>query len=217
MSRQRISILFSFTDPPERAAAVKGPAPVVEEVTWEASFERQQRPLDLDAPPEAGERAVGADHPVAGNDDTDRVGGVGAADGAGGGGIAQAGGELTVAERPAVGDPPEAPPHRLLERCAPELHVEIEVASRSLEVLLNLIGDVPAAPRVPDDRPPQPGGRPFDRFVREENQPRDGAALVDGDEDLPRGRRNDVGVVGHGNCPTIVLVNPAKQSRISYL
>src|SRR5205085_5815144 len=76
----------------------------------------QQGLLALDAAGIAGEGAVGADHPVARDDDRDRVAAVGQTHGSGGGvGAAEALGDLAVRRGVAVADQEQLGPDGLLE------------------------------------------------------------------------------------------------------
>src|SRR5256885_6485112 len=62
------------------------------------AFERQQRALDQQPAAEAGERAVGADDAVAGNDDRQRVRAVREAHGARSTGVAEAPRQLAIGD-----------------------------------------------------------------------------------------------------------------------
>src|SRR5439155_27373352 len=79
-------------------------------------FVLQQPALAVQAAAEARELAARADHPVAGDDDGDRVLSVGRADGAGGARVAEAARQLAIAHRRAVGDGPQGVPDTPLER-----------------------------------------------------------------------------------------------------
>src|SRR5215475_10284397 len=95
----------------------------------------------VQAPAVAGERAVRADHPVAGHDDRDRVAPVGQPDGAGGDRrLTQRGGYLAVADRLAVRDPGELGPHGELERRAARRERQVERGALAREVLTQLRG-----------------------------------------------------------------------------
>jgi len=89
---------------------------------------------------EAGERAVGPDHAMAGDDDRNRIAPVGRADRAGLAGVAEAPGLLAVADRLSVRDLPEHPPHSLLERRAAWIEGEIERRSHAGEIFSELVG-----------------------------------------------------------------------------
>ena len=78
-----------------------------------------QQPLfTRQAAAEADQATVGADDPVAGHDDGDRVAVVGHADGPRRVGLADAAGQLAVADRLAVGDLRQRVPHPPLELAA---------------------------------------------------------------------------------------------------
>ena len=86
----------------------------------------------------AGQRAVGADHAVAGDDDRDRVAVVGAADRARRGGLADRARDVAVAGGLAERDPEQRRPDRLLERGPPGRQPQIEARALAREVLLQL-------------------------------------------------------------------------------
>jgi len=82
------------------------------------AFERQQRALDQQPAAEAGERAVGADDAVAGNDDRQRVRAVREAHGACASGVAEAARQLAIGDGLTIRDGPQRLPDRQLERRA---------------------------------------------------------------------------------------------------
>ena len=98
---------------------------------------------------------VGADDPVAGNDDRNRVGRIGPADGACRSRLAEPFRQLTIAPGLAEWDLEEALPDTLLEFGSVEIDLEIEGAPLTAEVLLDLIDDMPAACGIADDRSPE--------------------------------------------------------------
>src|SRR4051794_11674503 len=106
-----------------------------------AVLEIEQGALAFQAASVAGERPVGADDAVAGDDDGDRVAAIGGADRARGPGALDALGELAVADRLAVGDRAQRLPDLLLERRAGERQVDVEVAPVAGEVLGELGAD----------------------------------------------------------------------------
>ena len=83
-----------------------------------ARLEVEQGALVLEPAAVAGQRAVAADDAVARADDGDRVAAVGAADGAGLAGVADARGDLAVAGGLAIGDRPAASARRAARRRA---------------------------------------------------------------------------------------------------
>src|SRR5215467_12847347 len=87
----------------------------------------EQVVLALDSAAVAGQVAVGAHYPVAGDDDADRVPAVGQADGARRGRLADLVGELSVRERLAVGDVLQGRSDPALERGAVQGEREVEL------------------------------------------------------------------------------------------
>ena len=67
----------------------------------------EQVALDVFTKGEARQRTVGADHAMTGHEETDRIRGVGATDGACGGRLTDFTGECAIADRPTKGDTPE--------------------------------------------------------------------------------------------------------------
>src|SRR3954464_5642465 len=91
--------------------------------------------LALDAAGVAGEGAVGADHPVAGDDDRDGVAAVGQADRAGGGvGLAEPLRDRAVRRGVAVADLEQLSPDGLLEVAPRRVEGEVELLEVALEV-----------------------------------------------------------------------------------
>src|SRR3954447_19517216 len=88
----------------------------------------------------ARQRAVGADHAVAGDDDRDLVAAVGPADGAGD--AAELARDVAVGARLAVGDPAQRVPDLELERRAVLGERQREVRALAGEVLVELARDV---------------------------------------------------------------------------
>jgi len=86
----------------------------------------------------AGERAVGADHAVAGDDDADRVAAVGQAHGAGGCGTAELLGERAVRRGGAVGNCLQRLPHLLVEGRADRGEPQVERGASAGEVFAEL-------------------------------------------------------------------------------
>lgn len=82
--------------------------------------------------------AVVGDDAVAGDDDTDGVGGVGLAHGAGGAGWTERTGDVAVAARFAIRDREKRTPNALLVRGAFELEGEVEYAQLACEVKFEL-------------------------------------------------------------------------------
>jgi hypothetical protein len=102
-------------------------------------FEVEQQALAVETAAVAGQGAGGADHPVAGEDDRDRVAAVGHADGPARAGTAEPGGELPVAGGVAVGDVGEQLPHLPLEAGAAERDGEVEDGEVAGEVGVQLL------------------------------------------------------------------------------
>src|SRR3954452_25018223 len=102
------------------------------------ALEVEQRALHRQAAAEADELAVGADHPVAGHDDGDRVAPVGQPDGARGPGRPDAPGDLAVGRGLAVGDLAQGGPYALLEGVAVGLQRELEARPLAGEVRAQL-------------------------------------------------------------------------------
>src|SRR5690242_19875320 len=92
----------------------EGALPVVRtgRVIRDCAFMRQEPTLAFDAAAIAGERAVGADHAMAGHDDADGVGAVGKADGPDRLGPADAPRQLAVGERAAARDLAQRAPYQ---------------------------------------------------------------------------------------------------------
>src|SRR5882762_7644166 len=90
----------------------------------------EQSSLALQPASVAGQRSVGADHAVAGNDDRDRIAGVGEAHGARRRGMADAPRDLAVADGLAVGNVLQGAPDEPLERIS--LHRQRHVERRAL-------------------------------------------------------------------------------------
>ena len=86
---------------------------------------------------EAGEGTVGADHAVAGDDQTDGIGGVGAADGARGARVAEGCGESAVAAGFTVGNRDECGPDAVLKISAFGGERHREIAELSGEIRVN--------------------------------------------------------------------------------
>src|SRR3954454_9836926 len=103
----------------------------------------EQGPLGVQPAGVARQRAVGADHAVAGDDDRDLVAAVGPPDGPGR--AAELGRELPVGPRDAVGDRPQLGPHRELERGAALRERELERGALAREVLVELALDLAEA------------------------------------------------------------------------
>src|SRR5205823_7029773 len=82
------------------------------------AFERQQRALDQQPAAEAGERAVGADDAVAGNDDRQRVRAVRETHGACPADVAEAARQFAIGDGLTIRDGLERLPDRQLERGA---------------------------------------------------------------------------------------------------
>ena len=98
-------------------------------------FMGDQPAFAVEAAAIAGQGRVGADHPVAGHNDGDRVGAVGEPDGAAGGGAADALGEVAVADRRAGRDAAQFGPDLALERCAAGLHRQtVECGEIAVEI-----------------------------------------------------------------------------------
>src|SRR6185436_5257409 len=75
----------------------------------------EQTPLAIDAPPVAGHAAVAAHHPVARDDEGDRIRGAGPRDRARRGRLPDAAGDLAVGPRLPAGDRLQLLPHPALE------------------------------------------------------------------------------------------------------
>lgn len=101
-------------------------------------FVVQEPALQVDAAAEPGHRPVGADHPVAGYDDGDRVGAVGGADRARGVAVADPGREFAVGDRLAIGDRNQLLPDRLLKRCAVRAQRQVEIKSFAGKIVVEL-------------------------------------------------------------------------------
>ena len=101
----------------------------------DALLEGEQAALGIEAAAVATDAAVGRDHAVAGDDDRDGVRAVGEADGAKGPGAAGGAGDVGVAAGRAVGDLGERVPDGALERGAPQVEGDGEVAADAAEVL----------------------------------------------------------------------------------
>src|SRR6185295_6962681 len=106
----------------------------------EGAFELEQAALHLEAARVAGERAVRADHPMAGDDDADRVVVIGEADRARGRGARQAARDLAVGAGGAERDPQELAPDGTLELRALRLERQLEIATGTAQVF----GQLPA-------------------------------------------------------------------------
>src|SRR5579863_3186055 len=106
-----------------------------------AAFEVEQETLELEAAAVAGERAVGADDAVAGDDHGDRVAPVGAADGAACRGASDRLGDLGVGPGLAVGDGDQGLPDAALESGAVRRQRQGELAAPAGEVLGELLPD----------------------------------------------------------------------------
>ena len=102
------------------------------------AFQFEQMRLGRQPAGKAGQRAITADHPMAGHDDGDRIAAVGGADGAGRTGLAQALGQLPVGARLAVRDLQQAVPDRALERRAGEVQRQVEALAQSGEIFTKL-------------------------------------------------------------------------------
>ena len=105
-------------------------------------FEHEQQLLGRDSAAEAGERAVGADDPVAWDDDWNRVRAVGRSDGAFRTEMADSGGNLTVGSRLTVGDFAELGPDLPLKRAALRIDRKVELEAFPAEVLIELSSNV---------------------------------------------------------------------------
>src|ERR1051325_4535384 len=119
--------------------------PVIRSVSCSAVAQRHQRSLVLEQPAltlqpaaEAGQLPFRADHAVTGNDDGNRVGAVGGANGTGRFGIAQAPGELTITRCDTEGDLAQQLPYAELEVRPPGLERQIERGACVGEILLEL-------------------------------------------------------------------------------
>src|SRR5436190_18021589 len=99
-------------------------------------LELEQGLLAFDAAGVAGERAVGADHAVARDDDRDGVRAVGEPDRTGGGvGLAETSGDLAVRRGVAVADLGQLVPDRLLPHAAHGGQWQVEVLEVTGEVV----------------------------------------------------------------------------------
>src|SRR5688572_23808525 len=98
----------------------------------------EQPGLALDAAAEAGEVTVGADHPVARDDDRQRVAPVGGAHGAGEVAVAEATGLLAIAHRLPIGDRAQRLPGGELERRPLRGEGNVELETITGEVLVEL-------------------------------------------------------------------------------
>src|ERR1700736_3324165 len=87
---------------------------------------------------ESGQRSVGSDNPMTGEDDADGIRAVGSAEGARGLGDAERGRLLTIAGRGAERDTSQRPPGCELEARTLQVEREIERRARSGEVLVEL-------------------------------------------------------------------------------
>src|SRR5262245_48284950 len=122
----------SFTSPAARAR----PGRRSEECVL---LDLEQRLLALDAAGVPGQGAVGSDHPVARDDDRDRVAAVGESDGPGGGvGLAEPLRDLAVRRGVAVPDLQQLTPDGPLEVAPLRVEREIELLEVTVEVGIQL-------------------------------------------------------------------------------
>src|SRR5690606_19857997 len=124
-------------------------------------FVGEQPALGREAAREAGQRSVAADHPMAGDDDRDRVAAVGAADRSRGPGRGEHPRLLAVAAGLAERDPGQRRPGLALELAADCDEPKVELAAVAVEVLAHLHGRLRAS--VARDQPrAEPPRQPID-------------------------------------------------------
>jgi hypothetical protein len=98
----------------------------------------QQPFFAIETAAEAGQRAVGTDHPMTGNDDSDRIAAIREADGPRSVGIVQALGELSVAARLTERNFCQFAPDALLKLGAIHAQRQIEFAALAGEIFFQL-------------------------------------------------------------------------------
>ncbi len=103
-----------------------------------ATFEGEEEFFGIEAAGVTGQTAVAADDAVAGDDDGDRVGGIGGGYGADGLGVADAAGQFGVGDGGAVGDFQQLRPDRTLEGRSREANFQVERLAAAREVLVQL-------------------------------------------------------------------------------
>ena len=141
-------------------------------------FHIQQRPLDVNTSGIAHQRAIGADHTVAGGDDGDGITVVGHANGAECLGTAYGCGQLLVGACRAIRDLAESSPDTELEGGAALVKGEGEVATVPGEVFGELRGSLSQQGCLLRDGV----GRKVGRVARDEVDHRDAAATVDDEQ-----------------------------------
>src|SRR6266849_8997975 len=97
-------------------------------------LEREQEPLAVHPAAVASQAAVGADHPMAGDHDRDRVPAVCQADCAGGRRLADPSGQIAVGDGLAVRDRLQRRPHATLELRAVEGERQVEAGQLTAEI-----------------------------------------------------------------------------------
>src|SRR5690606_14175215 len=102
------------------------------------ALQPEQEGLGGQAAAETGERAIGADHPVAGQHDGQRVAAVGGADRAHRGGTPDVARQVAVAPGASVGNRSQRPPHLALEAGAMQRQRQVERLAAAVEILLQL-------------------------------------------------------------------------------
>src|SRR5579875_534008 len=121
----------------------------------------EQEALAIEPAAVSGQASVGADKPVAGHDDADRITRVRVAHGPTGAGHPEPPGELAVADRRAVRNAAQRRPHSLLERRARQDEGQVEIGALTGKVGGELARGGRKWPgcRVPGRAKAGPGGR----------------------------------------------------------
>ena len=107
---------------------------------------REKLAFDIFAESESRQGSICADDAMTGNDQADRIRGVGPADGARSGWLSERGGKLAVAPRFAEGNFPQGSPDQLLERCAWRGECKRELPAFTKKVRAQINRNTVAAP-----------------------------------------------------------------------
>ena len=109
---------------------------------------KQQPAFDRGAKREAGQRTIGPDDAMTGDDDAKRIGGIGLAHGPGGTRPKQFGGESAVGRRSPLGNPLQGGPYLFLKGGTQWRQPQVETPAPTGEILQDLLADLSGMPLI---------------------------------------------------------------------
>jgi len=109
----------------------------------------QQSPFDSQAPTISGQRPVGANHPVAWDNDGNWIGRIGMSNSTAELLVSKSQGKIPIGDCLPIRDSQKFIPHLLLEGGSLRLYLQLETAAPPVKVFLQLSSDAAAGSEVP--------------------------------------------------------------------